>query len=174
MQKEECFQLINQKYDALIKWTKDHDDDKFEISERVGKWTTGQHIEHLILSTKPINKAIRLPKMILKMNFGTMNRPERTMAENNKKYASALASGTVVAPSKYDPAFISIDQKKEKIAILDKERTRLIKALNKWSEEDLSTYVLPHPVLGKMSIRELLYFTAYHTQHHLNTLMEHH
>jgi hypothetical protein len=26
--------------------------------------------------------------------------------------------------------------------------------------------VLPHPLLGKLTIREMLYFTVYHGEHH--------
>jgi hypothetical protein len=30
--------------------------------------------------------------------------------------------------------------------------------------------ILPHPLLGKITIREMLYFTAYHVQHHENII----
>ena len=38
-----------------------------------------------------------------------------------------------------------------------------------WKESDLDKYVLPHPLLGKISLREMLYFTDFHILHH-NTL----
>ena len=44
---------------------------------------------------------------------------------------------------------------------------RLIAALNHWSEDDLDTYVLPHPALSKTTIREMCFFTIYHNQLHL-------
>ena len=40
-----------------------------------------------------------------------------------------------------------------------------------WSEEDLSSYVIPHPILGKFSVREMLYFTIFHTTHHYKALI---
>jgi hypothetical protein len=43
--------------------------------------------------------------------------------------------------------------------------------MDKFSEAQLDEYVLPHPILGKLTIREMLYFTIYHaTHHHLATL----
>jgi DinB superfamily len=42
----------------------------------------------------------------------------------------------------------------------------LCKKLEKLSEEELDTYLLPHPLLGKLTFREMLYFTAYHAEHH--------
>ena len=39
-------------------------------------------------------------------------------------------------------------------------------ATTRWSESDLDTLALPHPLMGLLSARELLHFTAYHTEHH--------
>ena len=40
----------------------------------------------------------------------------------------------------------------------------------KFSVSDLDTYLLPHPLLGKMTIREISLWTAYHTEHHYKIL----
>lgn len=45
-----------------------------------------------------------------------------------------------------------------------------ISNLQNWSEEELETYNCPHPVLGKITVREILYFTIYHVQHHHETI----
>jgi hypothetical protein len=29
---------------------------------------------------------------------------------------------------------------------------------------------LPHPLLGKLTLREMLYFTAYHADHHRHSI----
>lgn len=36
-----------------------------------------------------------------------------------------------------------------------------------WSEAALDRYQLPHPLLGKLTVREMLFFTVYHNAHHL-------
>ena len=33
-------------------------------------------------------------------------------------------------------------------------------------EKELDQYMLPHPILGKVTYREMLYFTMYHVNHH--------
>ena len=38
--------------------------------------------------------------------------------------------------------------------------------IDSFSEKDLDNYILPHPLLGKLTIREMLFFTIYHVQHH--------
>lgn len=50
---------------------------------------------------------------------------------------------------------------------------KLITAINKnWSDPQLDQYLAPHPLLGKLTLRELGYFTIYHTEHHLNIIKE--
>jgi hypothetical protein len=39
-----------------------------------------------------------------------------------------------------------------------------------WSERQLDRIRLPHPVLGKLSVREMLFFTLYHNQHHIEAV----
>ena len=55
---------------------------------------------------------------------------------------------------------------------LDKERHKMIKLIEKWDEKSLSKYVIPHPLLGKLSVREMLYFTILHTDHHRQILKD--
>jgi hypothetical protein len=61
------------------------------------------------------------------------------------------------------------------VAYADRERLRtetlatvqkVCKALERFTEDDLERYILPHPLLGKITLREMMYFTAYHVEHH--------
>jgi hypothetical protein len=47
-----------------------------------------------------------------------------------------------------------------------REVTTLNKRLKKYSEASLDELILPHPLLGKLTLREMLYFTIYHAGHH--------
>ncbi len=38
--------------------------------------------------------------------------------------------------------------------------------LENWSDKQLNTYLLPHPLIGKLTIKEMLYFVDYHILHH--------
>ena len=47
-----------------------------------------------------------------------------------------------------------------------------MKLVSKWSEGDLDLYVIPHPLIGGLTFREILYFTIYHVQHHKKQIDE--
>jgi len=44
---------------------------------------------------------------------------------------------------------------------------RLRKALAGWSERNLDRIRFPHPLLGRITARELAFFTIYHGHHHV-------
>jgi uncharacterized damage-inducible protein DinB len=44
---------------------------------------------------------------------------------------------------------------------------RLRAALMTWSERDLDRLRLPHPLLGLITARELVFFTIHHGPHHI-------
>ena len=43
----------------------------------------------------------------------------------------------------------------------------LLEQVEAWSESDLDTYVLPHPLLENLTSREMLFFTLCHNQRHM-------
>lgn len=47
----------------------------------------------------------------------------------------------------------------------------LANAAERWSERDLDRYRLPHPLLGKLTLREMLFFTLYHYGHHRDNVI---
>ncbi len=156
-------------FDEVIGFIRNQDDSLFDRSKADGKWSTGQQLDHLIKSVKPLSTGMGLPKFLLKFRFGTRNRKERTYNELVVKYKEKLkAGGQASAP--YIPPAINIDQKEALLAAYEKEKINLIKVLQKWNEEQLSTVVAPHPLLGKCTVRELLYFTTYHNYHHLESI----
>jgi hypothetical protein len=44
---------------------------------------------------------------------------------------------------------------------------RLRTALEPWREKDLETLWMPHPILGKITAREMIHFVIYHAEHHV-------
>jgi len=47
-------------------------------------------------------------------------------------------------------------------------------AVRRWDEAALDRYQLPHPILGKLTVREMLYFTLYHLGHHAQIVAARH
>lgn len=164
----EIITALNERYNSLITWLENHDDELFEKGP-AGKWTTGEHVKHLVLSTKPLNQGLRMPKFILKTTFGKNNRTERSFEEMVAKYQQKLSEGGK-ASGRYVPKPIAKTEKANLIAQLKVQNEQLATIVNKWKSEDMSVYLLPHPILGKLTIREMMFFTVYHTEHHFKAL----
>lgn len=162
---------IHQAFDEVINFIRQQDDSLFDRPKAEGKWSTGQQLDHLIKSVKPLSTGMGLPKILLKFRFGVRNRVERTYDELVSKYHQKLAEGGQ-ASSAFIPPEISVSQKNQLLLNYEKEKIKLIKVLQKWNEKQLSTNVAPHPLLGKCTVRELLYFTIYHNYHHLKNIKE--
>jgi len=103
--------------------------------------------------------------------FGKTNRPSKTYDEVVTKYKTKLAAGGK-ASGPFIPPTIKFEKKDELIKKYDQQKQKLISKIEKQSETDLDKYILPHPLLGKVTLREMLYFTIHHNEHHLNLLID--
>ena len=163
---------LKAQYHTLLGWLKAHPIEKFSEKRYPDKWTVGQHAYHLIQSTEPLNQALALPKLALRGLFGKKNeRPERSYQELVLYYQEKLSQGGR-APDKYEPPFITDEQKTTILEKLSAEFKKLETNLDKWDEDQMGKYLLPHPLMGKLTIREMLFFTIYHTGHHHKILVE--
>lgn len=129
------------------------------------KWTAGQQLKHIILSIRPLTQGFILPKFVLKLIFGKANRPSKTYEELIEKYKSKLEMGGTASRA-FVPKPISFDVRQKLLRELNKKVAILASQMATFSENELDTCVLPHPLLGKITVREMCYFTIYHVQHH--------
>lgn len=128
-----------------------------------GKWSPAQQAEHLVKSVRPVTLAFSLPKFVLPLIFGRANRQSRTYDDLIAKYKAKLAAGGTASK----PFVPGIPENPAAVyAELEKTVASLCNRMESFSEEQLDTLILPHPLLGKLTLREMLYFTAYHAQHH--------
>jgi len=81
------------------------------------------------------------------------------------KYHEKLQKGGR-ASGRFIPKSFRFDQKADGIKALHALLAKLEKQIRGYSEETLDTLILPHPLLGKITLREMIYFTAYHAEHH--------
>jgi hypothetical protein len=129
------------------------------------KWTAGQQLEHIIRGVSPVKMALTLPKIVASLLFGKAQRNSLSYDEIVAQYQSRLATG-----SKASKRFIPPEISFEKCETLKTQLLNVVHGLTakveKFSEKQLDEYVLPHPILGKLTIREMLYFTIYHVEHH--------
>ncbi|WP_299885791.1 DinB family protein [uncultured Lacinutrix sp.] len=173
MHKEAIIEKLESVHNDLSLWLEKHDEEKWTIGPE-GKWTTGQHVMHLLQSIKMLNNAMSMPKFILRYKFGKANRAIRdfdTVVSRYNERLSQVSSDAIFSPSKNMKA----PTLKDKAYIIDRiiaENKKLQHKTKKWSDKHLDTYILPHPLMGKMPVREIVMWTSHHVNHHLNTLKE--
>lgn len=165
MEKEALAHLLQQNYLQVIQQIRALNDRELLHAPK-GKWNALQQLDHLIKSVAPVNLAMGLPMFVLSWRFGVANRPSRTYDALVDRYhiklqAGGTASGAFVPPAELDPANKEVLLKKLQVMV-----EKLARKTLKQSEIALDKYILPHPLLGKLTLREMLYFTAYHASHH--------
>ncbi len=172
MNQEEIAVLLEDKHTTLFNWIIAHDNELWENGPE-GKWTTGQHLLHLLQSIKPLNTALSLPKYFLKYKYGIANRGVRDYDTVVKRYLERLKDyENIVSPYSKHMKAPKLKDKQYLINRLKVENKKLQHKTKKLSNKHLDTLILPHPLMGKMPIRELIMWTAYHTEHHTKQLIE--
>jgi hypothetical protein len=162
---------LNENFNAIQSWVLNEGAEKWEYGP-LNKWTVGQHVLHLIQSTEALNKGLSIPKIVLNYRFGKCNRDGRNFETVVKKYNEKLAKipvGTVATVSQNMPT-VTLAQREEHLNKLMRLNLKLSAKASKIKKKALDESLLPHPLMGKMTLREILMWNAYHTKHHLHVL----
>ena len=170
LSKEIIIQQLNQAITDFISFTKNINDELF-YTQPGDKWSVAENVAHLIIATKSTITAYILPKFIVRWYAGKPNRPSRSYDELVAKYQLKLKNGGK-AGGRFIPKQISNHQGKENLLQdFSTAMKKLVTAIQyKWNDNQLDQYIAPHPLLGKITLRELCYFTIYHTYHHLDII----
>ncbi len=136
-------------------------------------WSPAGNVRHLNKAIQPLARALRLPRIVLRLLFGKPQKPSRSYAALRDTYRGVLskgggAGGFAPEPS---PSLGSTDADRAKLmATREALANQLADVVGRWREADLDRYRLPHPLLGKLTVREMLLFTVYHNYHHPRSL----
>lgn len=140
-------------------------------------WSPAHNIQHLGRSTAPVILALCAPRMVPRILFGAPRRPSRSFMQIRDTYWAALDAGGQAGifgprksriPSNIDAARDVLIAKWQRLVF------NVGKALSGWSDEQLDQYRLPHPLIGKLTFREMLFFTLYHLGHHVEIVASRH
>jgi len=130
-----------------------------------GKWTPAQQADHIVKSVSPVVMALGLPRIAPRLLFGKSNRPSKSYEGLIDKYKEKLAKGGA-ASGRFIPKEVGLQEHKILPKAIMHYTNMLCNKIENIPEQDLDIYLLPHPLLGKLTFREMLYFTVYHVQHH--------
>jgi len=144
MNRSELIKRIKDDHAAFIQFIGGLSDEQLRVSNP-NKWNAYQQAEHIYLCLRPIQLALRLPNWFPRLMFGKSKSGSRSYELLVSAYRSTLQSGGK-APSSYVP--------------------KRCQQIEHYEESQLDTIRLPHPLLGKLTIRELLFFSIYHVGHH--------
>lgn len=135
-------------------------------------WSPAETVRHLTKSTRPVVQALNLPKFLLRLRFGRSKRPSVAYEELRARYRGLLDAGGKAgrfAPSSQNES--DLPAWRERIlATYARVNEELRGAIGKWSEQNLDKLQLPHPLLGNLTVREMLLFTLYHQRHHIEVV----
>ncbi|HLG40078.1 MAG TPA: DinB family protein [Chitinophagaceae bacterium] len=169
MTKEEIRNKLQDRHHAFVNLIVSLNDHDFLFAPD-RKWCAGQQLDHIYRSVSALNRGLALPKFIIKLFVGKANRSSKDYDALVAKYKSKLDAGGR-ATGRFVPRPVQPGQKmvlKEKLL---KAVESLCHKIDRYNEKELDYYILPHPLLGKLTLREMLYFTIYHAEHHQNNAL---
>jgi DinB superfamily len=130
-----------------------------------GKWSIAENLIHLSKSAKAVHKGLVNGPTALLTFFGTASAPSQDYEAIIVRYQAALTGG-LIAPSSFVAQSSPDDTRTSVLDRYDFEHKTLVESLQAYSEEELDQVQLPHPALGNMTVREMIYFMVYHIGHH--------
>ena len=154
---------------AVHTYFADIPEDQF-FNAPAGVWSPADNLVHLIKAVSPITKGLKLPKIALRLRFGKVKHDSKSFEAVRHRYVDGvLADGGEAGPP-YLPE-VKETSSAERTRILAKWQSMdaaLRAGLKGWSDRDLDNYQVVHPLIGPMTVREILLFTLYHNMHHVN------
>lgn len=135
-------------------------------------WTPAEQFQHLSTAVSAVARGLSISPWILRLRFGRAQQPSRSFVELRDDYRDRLArggraSGRFVPPREDLSLEQTTSRQAQLLARWQRVNSRLVAALERWSDRNLDRIQLPHPILGKITAREMVFFTIYHGHHHI-------
>lgn len=141
-------------------------------------WSAAGYLKHLILSVKPVAKALNLPLERLHSMFGQAETTPRPYAAVVAAYEARLAEGIRAEDfERVTPGFYRFpegvtDEKAYLTQTWAESNSRLLATLEQWDELTLDSHQMPHPAIGMITVREMLFFTLFHNRLHAQDIRQ--
>jgi len=136
-------------------------------------WSPADNVRHLGKSVRAVARGLRVPKLLLFLRFGPSRRASRGYEELRDVYRGLLAEGGKAgrfAPAPEGAPADAAAWRRELMGRREADARALERAVEPWSEKALDRYRMPHPLLGELTVREMLFFTLYHNLHHVENV----
>jgi hypothetical protein len=128
------------------------------------RWSPAQHLGHLTAVCRNVTRGLQS-----KDRLPDVDHPSRDYETIRQIYLGALAQApasiignnpfVTVLPEHATPAQVIRDYVLASGALLS--------ALIDWDDSDLDSKGMKHPLIGMLSVREMMHFVLYHERHHM-------
>lgn len=135
--------------------------------EREGKWSALQNFKHLVLSNQAIASGLKGPKDRLKA-LGAPKNAAIGFDELEKMYKAGVRN--VQGPAAFQPNIEADDTLDALLGRWQGIAEKFEERLKDWTEMELDEITFPHPLMGRLSARQMIYFAIFHTYHHLDII----
>lgn len=171
MTKPQLLDFLKLGFDEIVTTSQQAEDEHFFIRPAENVWSAAENVQHLTQSVQPLVYLMQKPKSYLADKWGKTDWQGRSYEQIVHLYEGVLAQG-LKATGNFVPVLETATDKNTVMGNFQATHNQLLIVANDWTEEDLDTYIIPHPVMRNMSVREMLYFTAFHTRHHHDIMQE--
>ena len=169
MNQVEITKELAKKYGEFVQRIHQLSEEEYLFHPSPGKWNAAQHLNHLVLAVQPLVYVYTLPETAIEAKFGRVERRNDTYEELKAAYLVKLKEGGK-APEQFVP--------KEEITASKEALTEQLMALIaqynaailKLAKADFESLLIPHPLLGLITLKEMAYNASYHVEHHYNGL----
>ncbi|HVE69931.1 MAG TPA: DinB family protein [Thermoanaerobaculia bacterium] len=165
--REEILTFLDQvQRDSVAFWSAIPDDEFFA---KIGEaWSPADNVRHLAKSIRPVTKALRMPKIFVRLMFGGPRRGSMTYDELVAHYHGKLDEGGTAG--RFAPSQRVVTDRIAVLSQFEQADRELRDAIVRWPDCALDRHQLPHPLMGKLTVREMLFFTLYHQLHHIENV----
>lgn len=164
MDKQEITSLLSANYASFVNYIYDLTEEAY-LYRYQEKWSAGQQLSHIVLCVKPLLMVFNMDAGEIGQRFGKTDKRNAEYDELMEIYLQKLSDGGK-APERFLPETISFEQKEALTGTLLEMILELNTKINSFDDEALDTLLIPHPLLGNLSLREMLYNAIYHVKHH--------
>ena len=170
MDKQTIINSLTDNYNSFVKYVTELTQVEY-LHNYQQKWTAGQQLEHIVLCVKPLVQVFSLDKQIIEQNFGKTDRQNRSYQILLDTYLEKLKEGGK-APDRFVPETNLSNDREILIDTLTKLVKELCLKIDTFTDNELDCLLIPHPLLGNLTLREMLYNAIYHVTHHQNLTEE--
>ena len=166
MDKSQILDRHEKSHDAFASFILALNEEAYDYRHLDEKWSAGEQLEHINRTVAYLARAMKVPKFLIKLKFGKSNRPSKTFDQLVAKYSKGIQKG-FKAQAPFIPEILNIAERQAAVDTILKNTRRIENKIGKFSESDLDTMIVPHPALGILTFREMMYFTIHHVEDHL-------